>query len=277
MKQAVVASLLAVLIIVAAVAIARPGVAQTRDHDIPPGIFRGFGRGAEIGVSIRELTSDDVSRAKLGQPGGVLVVGVRDGSPAARAGVRSGDVIVTFDGERVRGVRHFSRLVLETPAGRTVQSEIVRDGNRQTLTVTPEETEGLGAVMPEIRREIERSLRSLPRDLEFPPFPQRSGRAWLGLTLAPLTDQLASYFGVKEGVLVSAVEPSSAAAHAGIQAGDVITAIDGRSVRTAADVAASVRTARGGLLEVRLVRDKKEMSVKVTVPEGQLRGTEIPV
>lgn len=243
--------------------------AQTRDRDVAGGLFAQLGRGAAIGVSVRELAADEVTRAKLERPGGVYVVDVQEGSPAARAGVRSGDVIATFDGERVRGVRHFSRLVLETPPGRAVESEIVRGGARQTLRVTPEPADGpLAGLLPEIRREIERGLRTLPPDLPMPP--SRGARARLGLTLTALTDQLASYFGVKEGVLVSAVQANSPAAQAGIRAGDVLTAIDGRPVRTPAEVTASVRTAaRGATLDLRLVRDRKDMSVKVAIPDDQ--------
>lgn len=277
-KKAAVVSAVAGISLTAAALVFIPSVgAQTRDRDVAAGPFMQLGRGAAVGVSVRELTADEVSRAKLERPGGVYVVDVRDGSPAARAGVRSGDVIVAFDGERVRGVRHFSRLVLETPPGRTVQSEIVRDGARQTLAVTPEATEGpLARLLPEIRREIERGLRTLPPDLPLPP---RGARARLGVTLTALTDQLASYFGVKEGVLVSAVEADSPAARAGLRAGDVLTAVDGRAVRTPADVTASVRAAaRGATLDVRLVRDRKEMSVKVTIAEDQpLRPRQIPV
>ena len=270
LRKAVVAGVTAALAIAATFVLVPSLGAQTRDRDVTPGIFMGLGRGAEIGVSVRELSPDDVSRAKLERAGGVFLVGVRDGSPAARAGLRGGDIITVFDGERVRGVRHFSRLVQETPPGRTVQTEIVRAGARQTISITPEATEGLAGLLPEIRREIERGLRTLPRDFEIGPLPPRGPRARLGVSLTPLTDQLASYFGVTEGVLVSAVQAGSAAAEAGIRAGDVMTAIDGRTMRSPGDVAASVRTAaRGATLDVRLVRDRKEMNVKVTIADDQ--------
>jgi len=242
--------------------------AQTRDRDVMAGLFPQFVGGATVGASVRELAADEMSRAKLDRPGGVYVVEVREESPAARAGVRGGDIIVAFDGERIRGVRHFARLVLETPPGRAVSSEIVRGAARQTLTITPEATEGLAGLMPQIQREIERGVRTLPQDLPVPAV--RGTRARLGLTLMPLTDQLASYFGVTEGVLVSAVAADAPAARAGIRAGDVLTAIDGRPARTPADVSASVRdAARGATLDVRLMRDRKEISVKVTIPDDQ--------
>jgi len=262
-----------ITVVLAGAVVMSPSVgAQARDREVTTGLF--MGAGAEIGVSVRELTADEVSRARLDTPGGVFLVRVREESPAARAGMRSGDIIVSFDGERVRGVRHFSRLVLETPARRTVRSDIVREGARQTMTVTPEATERWSALGPAIRREVERGLRTLPRDFDFdvdrPVPPPRAGRARLGMALSPLTDQLASYFGVKEGVLVSAVDAGSPAAQAGVRAGDVITSINGRTVRTAADVAAQVLSAeRGATLELRLVRDKQEMAVKVMLPEGQ--------
>jgi serine protease Do len=258
----------AVALVVVTLTIVPAVEAQTRDRDVMAGLFPQLGGGATVGISVRELALDEMSRAKLDRPGGVYVVDAREGSPAARAGVRSGDIIVAFDGERIRGVRHFSRLVLETPPGRAVSSEIVRGGARQTLTITPEATEGLAGLMPEIQREIERGIRTLPPDLPVPAV--RGTRAQLGVTLTPLTDQLASYFGVKEGVLVSAVAADSPAARAGIRAGDVLTVVDGRPVRTPADVSASARAAaRGATLDVRLMRDRKEMNVKVTIPDDQ--------
>jgi serine protease Do len=238
-------------------------------------VERLFVPGAEIGASVRDLRDEDLSSAKL-QPGGVLVQDVREGSPAARAGLRSGDIIVQFDGERVRGVRHFSRLVQETPAGRTVKSEFVRGTERRTVDITPQATEGFAAaVLPDLGRRIERGIRALPPDFDVDSaapadwwrhYSPGMSRARLGVTLAPLTDQLASYFGVKEGVLVSAVEADSPAAQAGIRAGDVITAINGRAVADPGEAIASIREASGSM-EVRLTRDKKEMTLKATLPE----------
>jgi serine protease Do len=238
-------------------------------------------RDAQIGVSVRDLTTEEIAAAKLPQAGGVMVRDVREDSPASRAGLRSGDVIVEFDGERVRSASHFTRLVRETVPGRTVRSTVLRDGARTTLDMTPEAGDRLSMVPPELAPEIEARLRRLPRalprdfsfqlpdDLDPTPDLQRGApRARLGITLSPLSDQLASYFGVKEGALVSSVAADSAAAQAGIKAGDVILAINGRSVRDSRDVTREVRAASPGTsLEVRLFRDRKEMTVKVTIPE----------
>jgi S1-C subfamily serine protease len=281
MKTPVAVTLAAVVLVAGVLWLAPTASGQGRSRAVPPGVAMRAGPGGELGVSVRELTGDEMSRARMEQAGGVFVETVREGSPAARGGLRSGDIIASFDGERVRGVRHFSRLVLETPPGRTVKGGIIRDGTRQTVDLTPEAGSRLSAILPDIGLEIERGLRSLPRDFDFDAYlPQRMLRAPLGMTLTPLTDQLASYFGVKEGVLVSAVETGLPAARAGIRAGDVLTAINGRPLARSADVAASLRDAApGSTIEIRLVRDRKEMTVKAMVPDRQpvARDRTIPI
>ena len=95
--------------------------------------------GARIGISVRDLEGADLKNAPSS---GVLVDAVDEGSPAEKAGLRKGDVIVEFDGERVRSVRQFTRLVGETPAGRTVTAAVQRDGQRVSVNVTPRESDG---------------------------------------------------------------------------------------------------------------------------------------
>jgi serine protease Do len=254
--------------------------AQTEERAAGAGMLGGFGAGSGFGVSVRELTPAEVSRAKLDRPGGVYVLSVQQGGPAARSGIREGDVIVMVDGERVRGTRHFSRLVLESPTGRSVQTEIVRDTARQTVEVTPEASRRFALPIPEIREEMERIIRAMPPDFEMNlPAPPRFARARLGITMTPLTDQLAAYFGVKEGVLVSAVEAGSPAATAGLRAGDVITNIGERPVRSQADVLSAVREATpGAAIDIRLMRDKKNVDARLVVPERQPgRSTPTPI
>jgi serine protease Do len=198
--------------------------------------------------------------------------------------LKQGDVVVEFDGERVRSARHFARLVQETPDGRSVGAAIVRDGTRQSIQITPtadSRTAWSGDVlhMPEIagdiHREVERGLRAMPRDFAFDfnwegEFPDVAvfPRGRLGARLLPLTDQLAAYFGAKQGVLVSSVDDDSAAAKAGLKAGDVITSVGGASVETAGDVAREIREAEAGQdLEITVLREKKALTLKAPVPE----------
>ena len=229
---------------------------------------RGFG--ASLGVSVRDLQSEEATKARVAS-GGVYVESVTDGSPAARAGLKAGDIITEFDGERVRSALHMTRLVRETVPGRVVEVTLLRDGNRQTIDVTPEE----GRLrIPDISRDVERGLRNLPRNFSFDFDAFANGgfgtRGRLGVTLMPITDQLAEYFGVKDGVLVGTVTPDSPAARAGLKAGDVLTAVNGRSVEGVSDVSRLLReSSRDGKVELRVMRDRKEVTLNATLPDRE--------
>jgi serine protease Do len=226
--------------------------------------------GSQIGVSIRELRDADLAAAKLTRPEGVFIESVSPGTPAERAGLKSADIVVEYDGERVRGSRHFARLVQETPAGRAVQLTVNRGGTRQALTVTPEE--GRSSIdLEDLRERIERRLPDLPFGLG------RAAERRLGVTLVPLSAQLAAYFGVANGVLVSDVVADSPASRASLKAGDVITALNGRNVGSPADVSEGLRAmAAGATADVTVMRDKREVRAKVNLGEsarGTRRGT----
>ena len=98
------------------------------------------GPGSQIGVSVRDLKSSEVlpgSGDWFTSQAGVAIDQVSSWSPASRAGLVKGDVVTIFDGYPVRNVAHFSRLVAETPPGRTVKMTIVRAGKTQELSITP--------------------------------------------------------------------------------------------------------------------------------------------
>jgi len=241
-----------------------PQADQTRER-----AFAFGGSGSRIGVSIRELRDADVSAAKLTRPEGVFIDAVQPGTPAERAGIKSNDIVLEYDGERVRGARHFARLVQETPAGRAVQIVVNRGGARQTFSVTPEEGQ-LGSVDLEgLRDRFERNLPDLPFGIG-----QRAGERRIGLALTPLSTQLASYFGVSSGALVSEVVADSPAARANVKAGDVITSVNGRAVSSPADVVERLRTAdASGTMDLTLTRDRREVRVQVRLADTDRRGT----
>src|SRR5258708_6516218 len=91
------------------------------------------GRGAHIGVSVRDVDNTDTSDSKAG----VVIEDVTPGGPADKAGMKTGDTITEFDGERVRSSLQFTRLVRETPDGRRAQAVLSRGGQRIVVTVTP--------------------------------------------------------------------------------------------------------------------------------------------
>lgn len=243
-----------------------------------------FGRGSQIGITIRDVEEADAKTSKMTTPSGVVIEEVREDSPAAKAGLKKGDIVVEFDGERVRSVRQFTRLVQETPSGRKTQTTVMRDGQRVNLTVEPRESDGLnvfadGKNLSFLQDFANGYAFDIPRpDALVPPAPPkppappalpnfdtfvwRSGNV-LGITVGDLSDQLAQYFGTKEGVLVTSVADNSAASKAGVKAGDVITSFNGSEVTTPSDLRRRIqRLEDGDEFTVGVIRDKKAMTLK---------------
>lgn len=246
------------------------------------------GRGAQLGVMVSDV--DPKATA-----GGVKIDEVNDNSPAEKAGLKAGDIVVDYDGEKVRSARQLTRLVQETPDGRSVAIGILRDGKKQTLNATPEAgrmTWDFGDDVERALREAERGMRGFrfdgpggrqfefrndgrePRRFEYR-MPDRvmplpgfgSSRGRLGVSVQSLTDDLQEYFGVKNGgALVSSVTPDSAASKAGIKAGDVIVSVHGRSVRDSDALIDELGDLTGEVTIV-VMRDKKEMTLKATLAD----------
>lgn len=238
-------------------------------------LFALDGRGSQLGVTVRDLPPSEPAA----KTGGVRVDEVDTDGPASKAGVQPGDIVVEFDGERVRSARQLTRLVRETPEGRSVEMALMRNGKRQTVTAMPEARTfawNMDIDGDRIRRDVERGLREFrmaPPAMDFrfedgghgtfswTPRPSR-----IGVTLEPLTDQLAAYFGASEGgVLVSSIGADSPAQKAGLQAGDVITSINDARVEDAGDAVGKIRRAEGSEITFGIVRDKQSTSVKVVV------------
>jgi len=230
------------------------------------------GRGAQLGVMVSDL---DAKTA--GTTVGVKIDDVNGDSPAEKAGIKPGDVVVEYDGERVRSARQFTRLVQETPEGRSVKIALLRDGKRQVVDATPE----TGAMTwnmidpDRLREDVERGMRSFSFDMPEKHFEYRIpepvmpfaplSRGRLGVTVQSMTRDLEEYFGAKNGgALVSAVTPESAASKAGIKAGDVIVSVNGHSVRDSDDLMREIGELTGEVTVV-VVRDKKEVTLKATV------------
>jgi serine protease Do len=258
MKRA--AAGMALLVVAALFMLTRQAQAQG------PGFLTLEGPGSAIGVTVRETTAEEIKAAKLDQPAGVRIESVRTSSPAEKAGFQAGDIVLEFDGERVRSVRQFTRLVRETPPQRTVTAVIVRGGARQTLQVVPQVSGALSGDVLGLQRR--NPLRGFNLDIAPQLRRGRVARPALGVTVTPLSDQLAQYFGVKEGALVTSVESGSPAADAGLRAGDVITTVAGRSVRTPADLSEELRRAQSGEgVEIGVTRDRQSLRLKATLPE----------
>jgi len=259
------AAILAATVTAAVMMAVRPVAAQAQ----PRVIMQTIGA-ASIGVTIRDVTSEDAAKAKMAQPAGVYVESVREGTAAAKAGLQAGDIVIEFDGERVRSASHFTRLVQESVPDRQVAAVVVRGTSKQTLNVIPEAV-GTNFLSRNLFRPQDLQLQ-VPRNFNFdvePNFLRRalplSGNA-LGVSVTPLSEQLAAYFGVKDGVLVNDVTTSSPAASAGLRAGDVITAINGEQVSSAAEITRALRDNRNETVDITITRDRKSQTLKATVP-----------
>ena len=251
--------------------------------------------GNYLGVRVEEVTRGNMSAYGLtGEPRGVGVTQVLKGSPAERAGLRERDVIVRFDGEAVTSVRKLNRLIAESSPDHNARISVLRGGSEQELSATLARRERLapavagrlfgGVDLAEAQRfgeewaknaeEWKRWNGELGKGFEgfegggsgvFALGPTRR----IGVTTTTLGKQLADYFGVSHGVLVSSVEPGSPAEKAGLRAGDVVTEADGRTVDDASDLMRALGAKEQGEVTLTVVREKKQRTVRVTPERRQ--------
>jgi serine protease Do len=220
--------------------------------------------GSYLGVGIQEITAERAKALKLREDSGVEITRVSTDSPAEKAGLKVGDVVTQYNGTKVEGLEQLSRLVRETPVGREVKLDIIRNGATQTVTAkigqhppAPGFPDGYSFRMPDIPR-IFQGMRS----------------SMLGIEAESIDGQLAQYFGTNEGVLVRSVMKTSAAERTGIKAGDVILRVDDTKVTSTAEISARLRSARGKSMPVALLRDHKEIMLTVEVPEARFGRAE---
>lgn len=190
-----------------------------------------------LGVSVQPVTPDMAESYDLETPYGVIIRNVEDNGPADEGGLRQGDLVLTFDGRRVRDDRFFTRQVAETEIGATVDLEIRRRDRPMTLSVT------IGELVEEGGEEAAASN----IDVIIP----RTGaeNEVFGMTLGPLTPQNRRRYRVHpdaEGVLVTEVDPTSDAAGK-VRPGDVIEQVEFVTVETIADIRAITDEADGPL------------------------------
>ena len=184
-------------------------VEQLKEHGV---VVRGY-----LGIYPQEVISEIRESIGLKEKGGVLVASVRQGTPASRAGLKEGDVILKFDGKKVKDVEFFREIVAETPPGKKVKIVVFRNGKKIKLTVK------IGKYPAEIastKDEIEKENKS---------------SNWLGVIVDDLTEDEKDKYGVKEGVIIKKVKSDSPANKGGLQRGDIILRIQYEKIYNTSD------------------------------------------
>jgi serine protease Do len=229
-----------------------------------------------LGIGVQDIDADRAKTLNLKEVRGVEVTSIATDSPAAKAGVKEGDVVMEFNGQPVEGGEQLSRLVRETPVGRQVKLGLWRSGAMQTVTATVEPRKGVvisgdnWTVVPEIRipNMPPTPMPAMPPGVDLPGFMSTWQSGMLGIMGESMSqqEQLAEFFGVKEGVLVKSVNKNSAAEKAGIKAGDVIVKIEDERVGSTREITNALRSLRSKKnINITVVRNKKEMTLPVTL------------
>ncbi|HLK84454.1 MAG TPA: Do family serine endopeptidase [Xanthobacteraceae bacterium] len=187
-------------------------ITQLKDHGA---VTRGW-----IGVQIQPVTSEIADSLGLKNARGALVAEPQPGSPAQKAGIKAGDVIVSVNGETVTDARNLARRISAMAPGTSVKLGIIRSGREDTLTLT------LGELPKERQARVDTEDRPSSRSVDIPK---------LGLSLAPSRNG--------EGVMVTQVDPNGSASDQ-FQSGDVILDVNGKAVSTPADVRRAVSEAQ---------------------------------
>jgi membrane-associated protease RseP (regulator of RpoE activity) len=268
-------SLLVAIVLSTGIALAqqtpKPPPPAPDENDVVDNTFELWaGGGSFLGVYAEDISKENMARYNLNQVRGVAVTKIVKDSPAEKAGLRQGDVILRIDGENVTSVRKLNRVVGEIAPDQTVRLAISRNGSEQELTATMGRRSNSNT--------FTRLLKNNPGVWEWEGptlnnddmFFSLGGSRRIGISTTELTKQLADYFGIAggQGVLVTSVSDDGPAAKAGVKAGDVITAVDGETVDSTGDISRIVNNKKDGEVTLTIVRNKSQQTIRVTPTEG---------
>ncbi|HEX5044495.1 MAG TPA: PDZ domain-containing protein [Candidatus Polarisedimenticolaceae bacterium] len=234
-------------------------------------------RGAFLGVRTSEETSEE---------GGARVDMVVDDSPADDAGIREGDVIISFDGATVRGPEGLTERIHGANPEEKVKVGILRDGKRETVTVTLGERshtiivpgpDGMMKVPLPDTEALEQHLKGLENFYvggepgKAWVFRSWGGRPRLGVQLVETTPELREHLGGgrDRGVLIGKVMTGKPAEKAGIKVGDLLVQVDGSDISDSGELVEALGDKDGKTVDIELVRDGKTMHVQVPLPAAE--------
>ena len=202
--------------------------------------LRNFGhaRRGWLGVQIQPVSPDIADSLGLKDPAGALIASTKEGGPAAAAALKGGDVILKFNGTDIKELRNLTRIVADTPIGKSVPVVIWRDGHEMVMQVK----------VGELPEDQKAAFNAAPGDKsKSAPSTKPLELAGLGLMIAGITDEQRDHFQIpadQKGVVITDVAPNSPAAEKGLKPGDVIIEVRQEEVKTPADVADRVERDR---------------------------------
>ena len=168
-----------------------------------------------VGIGLQDLTPELRKSFNVEEKEGALISQVFEGSPAEKAGLKVGDIIVEIDGKKIKSSQDVVREVLKKQVGQKIEIAIIREGKRSELPVTTTEMppEAAGQKAPSVTKE------------------------WFGLRVTPVTPDIAKQLGLPkaEGVVIDNVEAGSVGQDAGLRRGDVILEVNRQKVRDESD------------------------------------------
>ena len=213
-----------------------------------------------LGVRIQPVDDTIADSLNLGTARGALVAGVDEKGPAKPAGLMAGDVIVKFDGKEVKESRDLPRLVASMPVGKQVEVVVVRNGKEVTKTVTLGRLEDGEKKTAALTNEKDDSLK------------MDAVTKALGMEFSALSDEARKTFKIKDsvkGVIVTSVDPGSAAAERGLRRGDVVEEVNHQAVERPGDIAKAIEGAKADA--------KKPALLLVSNGQGEVRFVAVPV
>jgi membrane-associated protease RseP (regulator of RpoE activity) len=230
--------------------------------------------GSYLGVDIRDLTPEQASALKLKDTHGVEITMVDQDAPAGKAGLKEHDVIVSVNGASLNDVEQLRKIIRDTLPGRNITLGLSRNGQPVTVNVKLGER---GHMAFDERHIVIPKMDIRIPEIDIPSFTMLQYSRRNGLVVENLTPQLGEFFGVKngEGVLVRSVEKGSVGESAGFHAGDVIVKVGKEGVCDSGEWNRLMRKQSGGTVPVTVMRDKREQSLSLPVPERHPDQSEV--
>ncbi len=275
----------AVLVALVAACVVVPAPALAGEKEVKVVIDAKGDDGGWLGIGIQELDSKLRGKLEIGDDiEGILVTEIYDDSPAEKAGLEEGDIVVSINGEKGKDLSHFVELVKSKAPGTEVEIKIYRGGKTKTVKATLAEREDTFVWSSFDGLEGLKSLEALEgleglKALEHIVIPEIDigmsswgSRGRLGVYIEDVSGDLAEYFEIPggEGVLVEGVVEDSPAEAAGIKAGDIIYKIDGKTLCCTEElVKAIAKMETDKQTPIVLIRKGKEVTVQVVVAESE--------